>query len=119
MRMTTNKGFFELYEQTRHNHSKLHHWQIDGLKVWSVEGPGRRQDIDIPTCRDFGVFTTEGCVVVTHDHGVWVKVNSEQWFNPVANQGFLMHDLDILKLLVTEADGGGVATIFNPAILSV
>lgn len=112
--MTDNKEFFELYEQTRHNHSKLHDWEINGLKVWGVEGPGRRQITDILNCRDFGVITTEGCVVVTHDHGVWWKVNSEQWFNPITNQDFLMHDLDILKLLISEADEGKVATIIDP-----
>lgn len=112
--MADNKGFFELYEQTRQNHSKLHHWEIKGVKVWGVEGPGRRQNIDILDCRDFRVITSEGCVVVTHNHGVWLKVNSEQWFNPITNQDFLMHDLDILKLLVSEADEGKVATIIDP-----
>lgn len=111
--MADNKEFFELYEQTRQNHSKLHHWEIDGLNVWAVKGPGRRQNTDIPNCVDFAVITTEGCVVVTHDHGVWLKVNSEQWFNPITNEDFLMHDLDILKFLVSEADEGKVATIID------
>lgn len=112
--MTDNKEFFELYEQTRHNHSKLHHWEISGLKVWYVEGPGHRRSVDILTCVDFGDLTTQGCVVVTHDHGVWLKFNSEQWFNPITNQDVLRHDLDILKFLITEADNGKVATIMDP-----
>ena len=112
--MSGNKEFLELYEETRQNHNKLHRWEINGLKVWAVEGPGRRQNIDILNCRDFRVITTQGHVIVTHNHGVWLKVNSEQWFNPITKQGVLMHDLDILKLLITEADEGKVATIIDP-----
>lgn len=112
--MADNKDFLELYEQTRQNHDRLHRWEINGLKVGCVEGAGRRQNIDIPNCKDFGNITTRGCVVVTHDHGVWLKVNSEQWFNPITNMDFLMHDLDILKFLVSEADEGKVATIIDP-----
>lgn len=111
--MADNKEFFELYEQTRENHNKLHHWQINGLKVRAVEGPGRQQNIDILSCVDFRDISTQGCVIVTHDHGVWLKVNSEQWFNPTTNKDVLRHDLDILKLLITEADEGKVATIID------
>lgn len=112
--MSNNKEFFELYTQTRLNHNKLHHWELDNLTVGVVKGRGRRRDVDILSCHHFGVITTEGCVVVTHDHGVWLKVNSEQWFNPVTNQSVLRHDLDIVRLLIIEADKGKVATIIDP-----
>lgn len=112
--MTNNKDFSELYNQAWQNRIKLHRWEINGLKVRAVEGPGRRQNIDILNCRNFGAITMEGCVVVTHDHGVWVKFNSEQWFNPITNQDVLVHDLDILSYLIAEAEGGKVATIIDP-----
>ena len=112
--MSKNKEFIELYEQTRQNHSKLHHWEIDGLKVWFVEGSGRRQTWNITDCRDFADMTVKGCVVVTHDHSVWLKVNTQQWINPTTNKDILIHDLDIVKLLVAESDTGKVATIIDP-----
>lgn len=109
--MPKNKEFIELYEQTRENHNKLHHWKIDGLKVWVVEDFGRRRTWNIVDCRDFANMTVKGCVLVTHDHSVWLKVNAQQWINPTANKDILIHDLDIVKLLVAESE---VATIIDP-----
>lgn len=113
--IVSNKEFLEFYGQTRENHNKLHEWKINGLKVWLVEGPGRRQDVDISSCRDFGGITPQGSVVVTHDHSVWVKVNSQQWFKPVTDTVVLLHDLDIFRFLVIESEeGGDIGTIFRP-----
>lgn len=112
--MSNNEEFMKLYDQTRENHVKLHNFIINDLTVWFVEGLGQRQKGEIADCRDFGAITVRGSVIITHDHGVWMKVNSQYWYNPITGQDSLMHDLDILRLLLTESEGGHIATIIDP-----
>lgn len=112
--MSDNKGFMELYEQTRENHNKLHNWDLYGLSVWFVEGLDKRQVAEIADCHDFAAITEKGCVLITNNHGIWVKINTQYWFNPVTDQDSLMHDLDVLKFLITESDEGKVAAIIGP-----
>lgn len=111
--MSNNEEFMKLYDQTRENHIKLHDFLINDLTVWFVEGLGQRQKAEIVDCRDFGAITVSGSVIVTHDHGIWLKVNTQYWYNPITGQDSLMHDLDILKFLITESNEGKVATVVD------
>lgn len=112
--MSNNEESMKLYDQTRENHIKLHKWDIPGPSVWYVMGFGKREATTVLDCRDFGAITTKGCMVITYDHGVWVKVNSQYWNNLITGQDSLMHDLDILRFLLTESEGGHIATIIDP-----
>ena len=117
--MSNNEEFMKLYDQTRENNIKLHNFNIDDLTAWFVEGLGQRQKEVIADCRDFGAITVRGSVIITHDHGVWLKVNSQYWYNPITGQDSLMHDLDILKFIITESDESGhVAVIVDPGAQS-
>ena len=111
--MSNNEEFMKLYDQTRENHVKLHSFIINDLAVWFVEGLGQRQKAVIEDCLDFGVITAKGCMLITNDHGTWVKINSQYWYNPITGQDSLMHDLDVLKFLITESNEGKVATIVD------
>ena len=112
--MSDNKGFIELYDQTRENHNKLHNWDLYGLSVWFIKSFDDRQIAEIADCRDFAAITAKGSMLITNDHGTWVKINTQYWFNPVTGRDSLMHDLDVLKFIITESNEGKVATIVDP-----
>lgn len=113
--MSVNKEFFELYNKTRENHIRMHTWDIHGLSVWCAEGFGKREVTTVLDCRDFAAITTKGCIIITHDHGVWLKINDQNWTEPTTGENHVVHDLDILMFIVTESDNGGhVATIVDP-----
>lgn len=112
--MSDNKEFFELYNKTRENHIRMHTWDIHGLSVRRVMGFGKREMTTVLDCRDFAALTTKGCIIITHDHGVWLKINDQNWTEPTTGEDHVVHDLDILMLIVTESDNGGhVATIVD------
>lgn len=112
--MSGNKEFIEFYNQTRENHIKMHTWDIHGLSVWCVEGFGKREVTTVLDCRDFAAITSKGCIIITHDHGVWLKINDQNWTEPTTGEDHVVHDLDILMFIVTESDNGGhVATIVD------
>lgn len=117
--MSDNKKFIEFYNQTRENHIRMHTWDIHGLSVWCVTGFGKREATTVLDCRDFGAITTKGCMIITHDHGVWLKINDQNWTEPTTGKDRVVHDLDILKFIITESDNGGhVATIVDPGAQS-
>lgn len=80
--MSDNKEFIEFYNQTRENHIRMHTWDIRGLSVWYVSGFGKREATTVLDCRDFGAITTKGCMIITKDHGVWLKINDQNWTEP-------------------------------------
>lgn len=117
--MSDNKKFIEFYNQTRENHIRMHTWDINGLSVWYVSGFGKREVTTVLDCRDFGAITTKGCMIITKDHGVWLKINDQNWTEPATGEYRVVHDLDILKFIITESDNDGhVATIVDPGAQS-
>ena len=113
--MSDNKEFFELYNKTRENHVKMHTWDIHGLSVWYVTGFGKREVVTVLDCRDFAAITTKGSMIITKDHGVWLKINDQNWTEPTTGEDSVVHDLDILKFITTESDESGhVAVIIDP-----
>lgn len=116
--MSDNKEFIEFYNQTRENHVKMHTWDIHGLIVRFVSGFGKREETTVLDCRDFAAIATKGCIIITHDHGVWLKINDQNWTEPTTGEDHVVHDLDILKFITTESDEGKVATIIDPGAQS-
>lgn len=110
----SNTEFLDLYDQTRENHSKLHSMLINDLNVWFVDCMGQRQKGVIEDCRDFGTITAKGAVVVIGDYGTWLKITDQYWINVDRGVDSLVHDLDILKFLISKAEDGGMATIIDP-----
>ena len=111
--MSDNKEFIEFYNQTRENHIRMHTWDINGLSMWYVTGFGKQEVATVLNCRDFGAITTKGCIIITHDHGVWLKINDQNWTEPTTGEAHVVHDLDILKFVIIESDEGKVATIID------
>ena len=116
--MSDNKEFIDLYNQTRENHIRMHTWDIRGLSVWYVTGFGKREATTVLDCRDFAAITTKGCMTITENHGVWLKINDQNWTEPTTGEDRVVHDLDILTFITTESDEGKVATIIDPVAQS-
>lgn len=111
----SNKEFIDLYGQTRENHNKLHSFIINDLKVWFVDGMGQRQTAQIEDCHDFAAITEKGCVVITDDHGTWLKITDQYWVNVAEGMNSLAHDLDLVMFILTENEHSGhIATIIDP-----
>lgn len=116
--MSDNKEFIEFYNQTRENHVRMHTWDIHGLSVYYVVGFGERETTTVLDCRDFAAITTKGCMIITNNHGVWLKINDQNWTEPATGADKVVHDLDILKFIITESGEGKVATIVDPGAQS-
>lgn len=113
--MSDNKEFFELYNKTRENHVKMHTWGIQGLSVRCITGFGNCEVATVLDCQDFSTITMKGCMIITKDHGVWLKINDQNWTEPTTGEDSVVHDLDILKFITTESDEHGhVAVIVDP-----
>ena len=110
----SNKEFIDLYDQTRENYNKLHNMVINAMSVWFVDCMGRRQSGVVVDCHDFNTITTKGTVAVIGDYGVWLKITDKYWVNVANGVDSLVHDLDILKFLITKAEDGDMATIIDP-----
>lgn len=58
-------------------------------------------------------------MIITKDHGVWLKINDQNWTEPTTGEDRVVHDLDILKFITTESDESGhVAVIVDPGAQS-
>lgn len=113
--MSDNKEFIEFYNQTRENHVKMHTWGINSLSVRYVTGFGKWEVATVLNCQDFAAITTKGCMIITKNHGVWLKINDQNWTEPTTGEDSVVHDLDILKFITTESDESGhVAVIIDP-----
>lgn len=109
----SNKEFIDLYDQTQENRTKLYSMQINDLNVRFVDCTGQGQKGVIGNGRDFGVITVKGSVAVIGKYGTWLKITDQYWVNVAKGFGSLVHDLDILKFLITTAEDGDMATIVD------
>lgn len=117
--MSDNKEFIEFYNKTRENHARMHTWNIHNLSVWHVEGFGKREATTILDCRDFAATTPKGCMIITKNHGTWLKINNQNWIEPTTGEDRVVHDLDILKFITAESDESRhVAVIVEPGTQS-
>lgn len=110
-----NKDFSEIYEATRTNHGRLHKMHLSDVNIWFVEQGGRGEAGTVESCVDFGTITCKGSVIITKDHGTYLKINDQYWASVKAGGiGGLWHDLDIINILINEGDH--VATIIDPGM---
>lgn len=110
-----NKDFSELYKETRANHDRLHKMHLSDVNIWFVEHSGRGEAGTVESCVDFGVITCKGSVIITKDHGTYLKINDQYWVPvKVGGASGMWHDLDIINLLINE--GEHVATIIDPGM---
>lgn len=111
----SNKDFSELYAETRENHGRLHKMHLSDVNIWFVEQSGRGEAGTVESCVDFGVITCKGSVIITKDHGAYLKINDQYWVMVGRGVGgAMLHDLDIINLLINE--GEHVATIIDPGM---
>lgn len=75
----SNKDFSELYEETRENHDRLHKMHLSDVNIWFVEQSGRGEAGTVESCDDFGAITCKGSVIITKDHGTYLKINDQYW----------------------------------------
>ena len=100
-----NQEYIDTFNEVRDGYRKLHTMALDKVKILCVEGVGKREVATILSCEDFNVITSKGSVVVTEDHGAFLKVTDQHWVavNRFEDEGIL-HDADVLLVLILEQD---------------
>lgn len=98
----SNKSFQEKYTQTVEGYLDLYKMAIDGVKVNYVEGFNRSEITEFISCDDFTACTPEGSVLITCDHGTYLKVSSRYWTLAEGKPDTLKLDVDIFNFLITE-----------------
>lgn len=100
-----NQEYIDTFDEVRDGYKKLHTMTLDRVKILHVEGVGKREDATILSCEDFNAITTQGSVVVTKNHGTFLKVTDQHWVtvNRFESEG-VRHDADVLLALILEQD---------------
>lgn len=112
-----NKNFIELYKETQKNHNTLHHMTLVDVNIWFVEQGGEGSTGTIESCFDFGIITCKGSVIITKEHGVYLKIDDQHWVSAGCGVTYeMLHDLDIIKFLIIESEDDHVATVIDPGM---
>lgn len=100
-----NQEYIDTFDEVRAGYKKLHTMALDKVKILYVAGVGKREVATILSCEDFNDITTKGSVVVTENHGTYLKVTDQHWVtvNPFEAEG-IRHDADVLLALILEQD---------------
>jgi hypothetical protein len=100
-----NQEYLDTFDEVRDGYKKLHTMGLDKLKILCVEGVGKREVATIMSCEDFNTITDKGSVVVTEEHGTFLKVTDQHWvtINRFESEG-IRHDADVLRALIQEQD---------------
>lgn len=100
-----NQEYIDTFDEVRTGYKKLHTMDIDNVKILYVEGVGKREVTTITSCEDFNIITAKGSVVVTKNHGTYLKVTDQHWvtINHIDSEG-IRHDVDVLLALIMEQD---------------
>lgn len=101
----SNQEYIDTFDEVRTGYKKLHTMSLDKVKIMHVEGVGKREVTTILSCEDFNDMTAKGSVVVTEEHGTYLKVTDQHWvtINPFGSEG-IRHDADVLLALILEQD---------------
>ena len=104
-----NQEYVDTFDEVRTGYKKLHTMGLDKVKILYVEGVGKREVITILSCEDFNDITTKGSVVLTENHGAFLKVADQHWVtvNRFEAEG-IRHDADVLLALILEQDSVNV-----------
>ena len=100
-----NQEYIDTFDEVRDGYKKLHTMVLDTIKIMYVGGVGKREVVTILSCKDFNDITTKGSVVVTKNHGTFLKVTDQHWVtvNRFEAEG-IRHDADVLLALILEQD---------------
>lgn len=100
-----NREYVDTFDGVRAAYRKLHTMTLDGVGILRVGGVGKREVVIVLGCEGFNDITAKGSVVVTEEHGVFLKVTDQHW---VSGSRFedecIRHDADVLLALVMEQD---------------
>ena len=75
----SNDTFQELYDRLIDDNIRLRNTGIDGLRVWSVDYNGYGGTVAIETAQALESITNPGSVIVTAQHGAFLKIRSRCW----------------------------------------
>lgn len=111
----SDKEFHDLWAGVQGKLSKLRDVPIDDLNVWCVDHNGLGELISVGSCRDFCSATRPGSIIVMRDRSAFLKVHREYWVltAPGITGLVLIHDADIIHMLLSDKDQGQVATLLN------
>lgn len=100
-----NREYIDTFDEVRAGYKKLHTMGLDKVKILHVAGVGKRGVVAIRSCGDFNAFTAKGSVVVTKNHGTFLKVTDQHWVtvDRFESEG-IRHDADVLLALILEQD---------------
>lgn len=100
-----NQEYIDAFDEVRDGYKKLHTMSLDMIKIMYVGGVGKREVATVRSCEDFNDITTKGSVVVTENHGTFLKVTDQHWVsaNRFESEG-IRHDADVLLALILEQD---------------
>lgn len=100
-----NQEYVDTFDEVQDGYKKLHTMTLDKVEIMRVAGVGKREVAAVWSCEDFNVITTKGSVVVTENHGTFLKVADQHWVtvNRFEAEG-IRHDADVLLALILEQD---------------
>lgn len=100
-----NQQYIDTFDKVRDGYKKLHKMIIDGVKILYVEAVGKREVATILSCEDFNAITSKGSVVLTENHGTFLKVTDQYWVTVNRFEAErIRQDADVLFALILEQD---------------
>lgn len=92
-----NQEYIDTFDEVRTGYKKLHTMDLDKVKILYVEGVGKRVVTTILSCEGFKDITTKGSVVLTEEHGAFLKVTDQHWVtvNRFGSEG-IRHDAALI-----------------------
>ena len=104
--------FKELYDKLIDDSIKLRNTGIDDLSVWSVDYNGYGRTVAIKTAQALESITSTGSVIITEQHGAFLKIRSKCWVRTgIGESKAVLHGTDIVSILLSE--GPYIATLIN------
>lgn len=108
----SNDTFQELYDKLIDDNIKLRNTGIDDLSVWSVDYNGYGRTVAIETAQVLESITSTGSVIVTAQHGAFLKIRSKCWVRTgIGDNKAVLHSIDIVSILLSE--DRYIATLIN------
>ena len=99
----SNDAFRELYDKLIDDNIKLRNTGIDDLNVWSVDYNGYGRAVAIETAQALESITSTGNVIITEQHGAFLKIRSKCWIRvALGDSKAVLRDIDIVSILLSE-----------------
>lgn len=105
----SSDAFKELYDKLIDDNIKLYNIGIDCLSV-GYNGYGRT--VAIETAQALESITSTGSVIITEQHGAFLKIRSKCWVHTgIGESKAVLHGTDIISILLSEDPY--IATLIN------